>query len=453
MGKDKNKINPTPGVYYDNEEEARKVELARAQNSWTESGETAKGTEDPNEMYGGDIEPAVFVAETKKIEDVVPSPTIPQVATTSEKGEPEITFPEPTNEHSLTNVPEIQGKAVVEGPSDAEKALRKTYDDESKRLDLTIKDLEGRRANALAQDETAQRRGRSMKMIAGISDSLASLANLIGVGQGGSNIDTTKGALTPLEQKLEAARLERKADIKSIDDRLDQYRKQMNQVKMQKDAALAAYKQNKENQAYQSAEAEKGRAFQSTEAEKGRQFQASEAEKTRTHQTGLKLQDSAVTQAKIKSDAYQKALDRSNKLEVARINAEAKKQNSSSKNTEQFIVKDADGKESIVSMPKETAKAVMNDFENIIEADLEDPNNTALAKAYAKYKGLVAQRGILGGDTEEILDARKALISLSPSLQERIKQYGVSADSTSTTSNPTSGASSEAGKKWRQRGH
>jgi hypothetical protein len=216
----------------------------------------------------------------------------------------------------------------------------------------------------------------------------------------------------------------------------------MNQVKMQKDAALAAYKQNKENQAYQSAE-----------AEKGRQFQASEAEKTRTHQTGLKQQDLAATKAKIQSTAYENAMNRANKLEVARINAEAKKQNSSNKNAEQFIVKDADGKESIVSMPKETANAIMKDFENIIAKDLLDPNNKELIQAHEKYQTLVANRGFLGSDTKEILAARDALISLSPTMQEKIKQYGVSADSTSTTSNPTSGASSEAGKKWRQRGH
>jgi hypothetical protein len=245
MGKDKNKINPTPGVYYDNEEEARKVELARAQNSWTESGETAKGTENPNEMYGGDLEPAVFVAKTPKEE---PKEEVKEEVVEEVKEEPKEEIIEEVKEEPKVEATE----EIIEEPS-AEDLLNKTYDDESKRLDLTIKDLEGRRANALAQDETAQRRGRSMKMIAGISDSLASLANLIGVSKGGSNIDTTKGALTPLEQKLEAARLERKADIKSIDDRLDQYRKQMNQVKMQKDAALAAYKQNKEKEAREDA--------------------------------------------------------------------------------------------------------------------------------------------------------------------------------------------------------
>lgn len=241
---DEKKINPTPGVSYTDEEEAKKVELARAQNSWTTNSEAEKATENPNEMFGGDIEPAVFVAETPK-EEPKEEVVVEEVKEeTKEEPKEEEEKLEKVVPHSA-----IQNKATIQGPSDTEKALRKTYDDESKRLDLTIKDLEGRRANALAQDETAQRRGRSMKMIAGISDSLASLANLIGVGKYGSSHITTGNALTPLEQKLEAARQERKADIKSIDDRLEQYRKQMNQVKMQKDAALANYYQQKEKDA------------------------------------------------------------------------------------------------------------------------------------------------------------------------------------------------------------
>lgn len=241
MGKDKNKINPTPGVYYDNEEEARKVELARAQNSWNTESEAEKeagvkvikDSDDANATYGGDIKPAVFVAEKPKEE---PKEEVKEQVVEEVKGEPKVEAAE----------------EIIEEPS-AEDLLNKTYDDESQRLGGLIGELEAKRKDALAQDETAQRRGRSMQMIAGISDSLASLANLIGVGKGGSNIDTTKGALTPLEQKLEAARLERKADIKSIDDRLDQYRKQMNQVKMQKDAALAGYYQQKEKEAREDA--------------------------------------------------------------------------------------------------------------------------------------------------------------------------------------------------------
>jgi hypothetical protein len=234
---------------------------------------------------------------------------------------------------------------------------------------------------------------------------------------------------------MEAARLERKADIKSIDDRLEQYRNQFDQIRMQKGSALANLYQQRENQAFQREQADK-----------------------------KMLSDMKMTEAKLRSTAMENALNRANQLNIAKTRAEATKsaaetkanatrEANAKKNMEEFIVRDADGNESIVSMPKETAKAIMNDFENIIEKDLLDPNNAELIAAHKKYTDLVSKRSFMGGDTQEILDARKALISLSPTMQERIKQYGVGADSTSTTTNPTPGAGSEAGKKWRQRGH
>ena len=300
-----------------------------------------------------------------------------------------------------------------------------------------ITELEEAKKKAKEGDETAQRRARSMKMVAGISDGLASLANLIGVGSYGASNINTGSALTPLEKKMEAARLERKADIKTIDDRLDQYRNRLDQVRMQKGSALASYYQQKENQRFQSEQADK-----------------------------KMLADMRMTEAKLRSTAMENALNRSNQMAIAKTRAEATKaaaetkaaatrESNAKKNSEQFIVKDADGNESIVSMPKETAKAIMNDFESIIQKDLEDPNNAALKEAHDRYTDLVRNRSFLGGDTQEILDARKALISLSPSMQERIKQYGTSGASSTENgqSNPTPQASSEAGKKWRERGH
>ena len=88
----------------------------------------------------------------------------------------------------------------------------------------------------------------------------------------------------------------------------------------------------------------------------------------------------------------------------------------------------------------------MNDFENIISKDLKDTNNTALVEAYAKYQELVTKRGILGGDTKEILDARKALISLSPSMQERIRKYGTVVSEDPATATPTAPGAETASK-------
>ena len=167
----------------------------------------------------------------------------------NKKVEQEGSTPAPAVSTQGTEIPKIEtpenmvGSAKVQGPSESEKAISKTYDDAIGQLGLTIKGLEGRRNQALQQDETAQRRARNMQMIAGISDSLASLANLIGVGRGGTNIDQGPGVLTPLQQRMEAARQERKADIKSIDDRLEQYQRQLDQAKMQKGIAVVQQKE------------------------------------------------------------------------------------------------------------------------------------------------------------------------------------------------------------------
>ena len=168
-------------------------------------------------------------------------------------------------------------------------AIHNTYSPTITSMGNMISELETARKNAQAQDETAQRRSRNMQTIAGISDSLASLANLIGVGQGGTNIDMGTGALTPLQRKAEAARLERKADIKSIDDRLEQYKNQLLQMKMQKGAALAAYEQKKEekasDRAYDAAKTKDAQAFQAKLLGLQQTHAASEAAKGRAHES------------------------------------------------------------------------------------------------------------------------------------------------------------------------
>lgn len=124
-----------------------------------------------------------------------------------------------------------------------ENAIHNTYSSPIREMSDTISDWEKAKNAAKKQDEVAQRRSAAFQMAAGISDSLAALGNLIGVSYGGSHIDMGTGSLTPLAQKLEAARLERKADIKSIDDRLDQYRNQLLQMQLAKGTALAQAKE------------------------------------------------------------------------------------------------------------------------------------------------------------------------------------------------------------------
>ena len=376
---------------------------------------------DPKKKKTEAAETTPTVAETRKKEaemgtlDRVSTPAVsdaPKKTAKGLKGE-DIKVDDTLTKSALARLEEQEKEKKVEN------TIKDTYNTTMSDFGARISEMEEAKKKAKEGDEVAQRRARSMQMVAGISDGLASLANLIGVaGYNSSNINTGS-ALSPLAQKMEAARLERKADIKSIDDRLEQYRNQFDQIRMQKGSALANLYQQKENQAFQREQTEK-----------------------------KILADMRNTEAKLRSTAMENALNRSNQLTIAKTRAEATKEAAetranaakvaagSKKAQEQFVVRDADGTESIVSMPKETAKAIMNDFENIIAKDLLDPNNAELIAAHKKYTDLVSKRSFMGGDTQEILDARKALISLSPTMQERIKQYGKSSNADSADEEP-----------------
>lgn len=302
-----------------------------------------------------------------------------------------------------------KAKATIQGPSAAEQAITKAYDDNIKATDLLISDWEGKKARATKQDETAQRKARNMQMIAGISDGLTSLANLIGVAHGGTNIEMGTGALTPFQQKMEAARLERKADIKSIDDRLEQYRNQMRQMQMAKGTAVAQQK---------AAEAE--RTFKTSERVAGEKH----AEKMLDKKI---VADAATSSAKLQSDAYQKALDRSNAKDVARIRAEATEGNK--RKPEQFTLTGADGKEIVYNIPAETAEAIMRDFNASIEADLaadttSGATSSEFRKAYEKYQDISKRRGLNLATDQQVKDARNELIEASPTLRKKIESYG-----------------------------
>lgn len=237
----------------------------------------------------------------------------------------------------LDNVP--SSTAVVQGPSESEKAITKAYGDNIKNTELMIQGLEGRKAYATQQDETAQRKSRNMQMIAGISDGLASLANLIGVSKGGSNV-AVGSALSPLEKKFEAARLERKADIKTIDDRLEQYKNQLLQMQLAKGSALASVAQNKENQAFQREMQQGAQAFQKKLADIGhtrnletlakqQEFQKTLQEDTQT----FTAEQNRLTRESNEAIAANKALADITKTQI-------RYGNSGNKNLTQFVFND-----------------------------------------------------------------------------------------------------------------
>lgn len=152
-----------------------------------------------------------------------------KISDDSKAGKPGIGKPfVPTTTETSTKTPEEQ--------------ISEAYREPLKNLGDYIKDFEDRRTSLKEQDEVAKRRSSSMKMIAGISDGLSALANLVGVaGVNGKHASNQQlaGASAPLAQRLEAARLERKTDIKDISDRLDAYKAQRDALNLQKGTALA----------------------------------------------------------------------------------------------------------------------------------------------------------------------------------------------------------------------
>ena len=143
---------------------------------------------------------------------------------------------------------------VPEGTSAAMKTLDETSGKILKTLGDNVDTLVGEQTKAKQNDKIAQRRERSMQMISGISDGLASLANLIGVGgYGASNIDLSGAMTNPkLQEKFELARKERKADIKDIDDRLEQKRREL--LEMQQRFGLTKAELQSKEQAEANAE-------------------------------------------------------------------------------------------------------------------------------------------------------------------------------------------------------
>lgn len=138
--------------------------------------------------------------------------------------------------------PQTTSPAPAE-PSPAMQTINKTYGSTLEELGKNVGSLVEQGQKARENDEVIQRRERNMQMISGISDGLASLANLIGVGgYGASNIDLSGAMTNPkLQERFELARKERKADIKDIDDRLEQKRREL--LEMQQRFGLAKAEQ------------------------------------------------------------------------------------------------------------------------------------------------------------------------------------------------------------------
>lgn len=292
----------------------------------------------------------------------------------------------------------------------AENAIHNAYSSPIQETSDRISEWETARNTLKAQDETAQRRGRSMQMIAGISDGLASLANLIGVGQGGTNIDMGTGSLTPLAQKLEAARLERKADIKSIDDRIEQAKNQLMQMKLSRGTAVAASQEKAAERAFQTSERLGTQTWKSGESALDRNTNAAIA--------GAKIQ---ATQEAAAQDRAFKAQMETYRQEMANaraaLNASGKGQTGANAPVP-VILKGEDGKWYSYDLTKAEKEAIDNVIVDAAAKDAETDANANLV--YQLYLKAISEDKFTMGSKQEIEDLRNQLIQVSPSLRSMI---------------------------------
>lgn len=179
------------------------------------------GVRNPNNMNKGKMGNTFLPYDENYSEDAVTLTTGKDVGTTDGATDG-VKLPK-IDSSALQGKAEVQSKTGLATPSGY---------DATRTLNSQINELWRERMSLKEDDETAKRRANALSSVAGLSDGLSALANLIGVSKGASNIDSGN-ALTPLQEKVESARLERKADIKDINDRLDQKLAEQRAMRMQ----------------------------------------------------------------------------------------------------------------------------------------------------------------------------------------------------------------------------
>ena len=120
--------------------------------------------------------------------------------------------------------------------------MRASYEDNLSQLSKNREALEREKAEKDALNAETQKKERRRAMIAGISDALSSIANLIGVSKGASN-QSISSSYSKIADEVEKARLERKNDMKDLNERLAKLKSDANQAKLAMGIGLANYEQ------------------------------------------------------------------------------------------------------------------------------------------------------------------------------------------------------------------
>lgn len=307
------------------------------------------------------------------------------------------------------------------------------YGDQIGVLNESIKDLEERRKAVQQSDETAQRKARNFAWIAQLSDGIASIANLIGTANGAANMNLGQGASSVFGQRIEAARKERQADIKSIDDRLNQARQQLAQMQMAKTNALASANESQIGRDFQSSEADKSRKFTTSERLASQEFTKGMNEINFKQNKELKELDNkgAVELAIAKIEATAKA-----KKDAEESERKVKEAENKSKDDAHFLLKDEEtGKYMRYDATKAERAAIMEKFAEAMDNDIQTrtetttlpdgttveqvvvDTSTPLGKAYQEYLD-VSKRSTSTEQQKEA--ALMKVIGLSPTMRDLI---------------------------------
>lgn len=191
-------------------------------------------------------------------------------------------------------LPDATGNTLENIQGQELKALKQNNQAKYSSADDILADYNQRMEALKTQDADAEKRSNAYRYIAGLGDTLSSLANLVGTAHGAQNQKQVYNGST-LAEKAETARKERKLEMDELDKRISEMRQRQREMQAAGTLAEAQLKakQEKERIAYQQEQDKIAReekryldevARKAEENEKERQFRAEENEKNRKHQ-------------------------------------------------------------------------------------------------------------------------------------------------------------------------
>jgi hypothetical protein len=216
---------------------------------------------------------------------------------------------------------------------------------------------------------------------------------------------------------LEEARKERKTDIKSIDDKLDTYAKQLDALR------LAKYKQDKATETA-SAEFARKMALEDYKHKQNLELADAKAEDKATLEADKAAWKSYEEEMKRAWKSEENELDRENDLAVAETRSKGKRSGTGTGKGSITPVSfyDADGKEISYNVPTRRLAVINKNAMLFVEKDIA-AGNTALATALQEYTttSMLAQNGVK--TKEEVAAALNKVLRLSPTYRAEIKKY------------------------------